>query len=593
MKSNIALIGFMATGKSEVGRALAKKLDRKYVCVDYLIEKKTGKKLGKIFEDGGEGEFRKFESEIVKKASSEKNQVIDCGGGVVLNWSNVKKLKKTSYVICLTASPEIILKRILRKGRDKKRPLLSCSQNKLEKIKELMSSRETLYRKAADFLMDTSQLSVGEVVERIAQVMDNNKKVIEIEAPPSKSYTNRALIISSLANGASVIKNPCYCDDTEYMIAALREFGVRISKNRDNSLTVQGTGGKIKKPKREIFVGNSGTAMRFLTTFCVLSGGKCTINGDDRMNERPIQVLLDALNQMGITAYSKNKNGCPPVVIEPGELSGGKMRIKGDISSQYVSSLLMCAPYAKEDSEIEILDELTSKPYVDLTTEIMKKFGVKVGNEKYRKFRIMNDQRYEGCEVTVEGDATNASYFFALAAITGQGIRVANINSKTSQGDIHFVDVLGKMGCDVSSGKNWIEVKGGDLKSVEVDMNSMPDVVQTLAVVALFAKGKTEIRNIENLRIKETDRISALANELRKVGARVVELKNGLIIEPPKELNVCEIETYKDHRMVMSFALLSFKVPDIRVKNPNCVNKSFPEFWKVLGKIKNEWKYAG
>lgn len=415
--------------------------------------------------------------------------------------------------------------------------------------------------------------------------------MIEINAPPSKSYTNRALIIATLAQGKSILKNSSHCEDSRYLIKALKEFGVKIRKRSDGSLVVHGTNGKIKTPKKEIFIDNSGTAMRFLTTFATLCKGEVVLRGNKRMNERPIQDLIDALQKVGVKVYSKNRDGCPPVVVQGGNLPGGKVKLKGKRSSQYLSSLLMSAPYAKKNMEIEIIGKLTSKPYVDLTLTMMKKFGVGVTNKKYKKFIIKSNQKYKGKEVRIEGDASNASYFFALAAITKRKIKVKGLGYKSTQGDVHFVDVLEKMGCHVNFGKDWIEVEGGNLNGISIDMDEMPDVVQTLAVTALFAKGKTKIFNVPNLRIKETDRIKALVRELRKVGAEVKELPDGLIIEPPKKLEKkAEIETYDDHRMAMSFGILSLIKPKIRIGNPGCVKKSWPGFWEVLGEVKNEWQ---
>lgn len=402
-----------------------------------------------------------------------------------------------------------------------------------------------------------------------------------VEIPGSKSCTNRALVIAALADGISVLRKVLVSDDTVYMVNALKQFGIRIEEKGD-SLIVRG--GHFHAPKKVINVGNAGTTMRFLATFASLAEGKTTITGSKRMQERPIQDLLDGLRQLGVNACSKKKNGCPPIVIE-GNLKGGKCRISGNKSSQYFTSILMCAPYAERDVEIEVSGDLTSKPYIDVTIGIMENFGVKVINENYKKFVVRKNQKYQPGEYTIEGDASNASYFLAAGAVLGEGVRAANINPMSNQGDIKFAGVLEKMGCVVKYGKDWIEVKGGELHGIDIDMNSMPDVVQTLAVVALFAKGKTRIRNVPNLRIKETDRIKALAIELRRVGAKVKEFEDGLEITPG-EYKAASIETYSDHRMAMSFAVAQLKIPGLKIKNPRCVRKSFPDFWVRFAKLR-------
>ncbi len=401
-----------------------------------------------------------------------------------------------------------------------------------------------------------------------------------ITAPSSKSYTNRSLIIAALAQGINKIINPLFSDDTRHMINALSNFGV-IVKKEGETLIVEGTNGRIKAPQNEIFLGNSGTAMRFLTTFAALAPGRTILNGDERMMERPIQDLLDSLKELGVKAYSKYDTGCPPVVIEGETIAGGRTSLKGDKSSQYFTSIMLCAPYAERDIEVDVIGELTSKPYIDMTIDMMKKFGVGVEKDGYKRFTIMKGQRYHNREYRIEGDASNASYFFAAAAVTGGRVMVTNLNPCSAQGDIHFVDVLEKMGCKVIRGNDYIEVIGGELKGITIDMNSMPDMVQTLAIISLFAEGKTEITNIPNLRIKETDRIKALSAELAKVGGIVDESEDGISIIP-SSLHGTEIKTYNDHRMAMSFSIIGLKVPGIKIRNPECVTKSFPDFFERL-----------
>ena len=438
-----------------------------------------------------------------------------------------------------------------------------------------------------------------------------------IESPPSKSYTNRALIIAALANGNSIIKNPLFSDDTNYMISALRQFGIKIIKN-GNNIIVHGKNGKLSPSKNNIFVGNAGTAMRFITSLASIAEGGTTITGDKRMQQRPIKDLLDALNQLGVE--SESNNGFPPIKIYGGLFNGGNVKLKGDVSSQFLSSILMCAPYAKKDVTISIVGNLTSKPYVDITLDVMKNFGIDVKNLNYKKFIINNNKKYKpinykiegdassasyffaAAAVTkgkvmvkngktykarnyiIEGDASSASYFFAAAAITKGKIMVKNINPNSKQGDIKFVDILKKMGCGVKKGNDFIEVQGNRLKSVDVDMNEMPDVVPTLAVTSLFADSTTIIRNVQNLRFKETDRLKALAFELRKIGANVEEMNDGLKIKR-RRLQKAIIETYNDHRMAMSFAVAGLAINGIKIKNPNCVAKSFPDFWNKFNSL--------
>ncbi len=401
-----------------------------------------------------------------------------------------------------------------------------------------------------------------------------------IEAPPSKSYTQRALIVASLANGKSIIKNPLFSEDTMLMISALKKFGAEI-KIKDKDFIVYGTNGNLN-PAKKIFVGNAGTTMRFITSLAALSKGITIITGNARMQQRPIKDLLEALRQLGIT--SESNEGFPPVKIYGGSLNGGNAKLRGNVSSQYLSSLLMCASYAKNSTTINIVGNLTSKPYVDITIDVMKKFRVKVKNINYKKFIIKHNQKYKAINYKIEGDASNASYFFAAAAVAKGKIMVNNINPNSKQGDIKFVDLLRKMGCSIKNGKDSVQVEGRSLKSIDVDMNETPDIVPTLAVTSLFADSVTKIRNVSNLRFKESDRLKALANELRKIGADVKELDDGLEIKR-KRLRKAIIETYNDHRMAMSFAIAGLAINGINIKNPGCVAKSFPGFWKKFNEL--------
>ena len=420
-----------------------------------------------------------------------------------------------------------------------------------------------------------------------------NVKVIEIKpvtgkidavvnVPGSKSYTNRALITAALADGKSTITNALFSDDTNYMATSLNVLGIPIKEDHStNRFIIQGKGGIIPAKQANLFIGNAGTAMRFLTAMLTLGNGVYEIDGIERMRQRPIQDLLDGLKQLGADVVSKFNNGCPPVLIRGIGLQGGLAVVKGDLSSQYFSALLMTAPYAKNDVSIKVKGDLVSKRYVDMTIALMRQFDVDVKNNDYKMFFVKSGQSYKAIHYEVEGDASAASYFFAAAAITGGKVRVVGIGSDSLQGDIHFADVLKSMGCRVNASANWIEVQGDSLHGVDVDMGDMPDVALTLASVAVFARGKTRVRNVKNMRIKETDRVAAVVNELRRIGISAVEYEDGFEIEPsiPK---AAEIETYDDHRMAMSFALVGLRAPGIVIKNPECVSKTFPDYFQRL-----------
>lgn len=399
-----------------------------------------------------------------------------------------------------------------------------------------------------------------------------------VEAPPSKSYTNRALMIAALAEGESRIENPLFSDDTRYMSQALNQFGITVQK-QERAFLLPGNGEKMQAPAEDIFLGNAGTAMRFLTTFATLAPGTTRLTGGPRMLERPIEDLLACLRSMGVDAKSVKNNGCPPLVIRGGAVPGGSVNLAGDKSSQYLTSLLMCAPYFQNDTTINIVGDLTSKSYVDITLDIMKSFAVTVENEAYKKLFIKAPQKYQPRTYSVEGDASSASYFFAAAAVSGGEITITNLNPNSVQGDIHFVDVLEQMGCDVERSAEKIHLKGNPLRGISINMNNMPDVVQTLAVVSLFAEGATTITGIANLKIKETDRIEALSTELKRLGAKVDSGADFITIQPGA-YKPAVIDTYDDHRMAMSFAVAGLNIPGIKIKNPECVNKSFPDFFK-------------
>jgi 3-phosphoshikimate 1-carboxyvinyltransferase len=404
-----------------------------------------------------------------------------------------------------------------------------------------------------------------------------------VTIPGSKSYTHRALILSSLADGESILIHALRCEDTERTARALLTFGVEVFWESDD-IRILGTGGMYKAGDEKIDVGNSGTSMRFLTALAGLKKGITLLDGSERMRKRPIGELLKGLGELGVRAYSQKGNDYPPVIVESQGLKGGTVRIRGEESSQFLSGLLMVAPYAQKDVSIEVTGSLASEPYVDITLNVMSVFGVGIRNQGYRSFFIKAGQRYLPQKYRIEGDVSNASYFFSAAAVCRGRVKVKNLNPGTIQGDIGFLEILERMGCRVNRGSDWIEVLGGELHGIEMDMNEMPDLVPTLAVTAAFARGKTVIQNIGHLRFKESDRIHALAAELGKMGIRVNEGEDRLEIEGGRPLGA-EIETYDDHRMAMSFAIAGLAVPGIKIKRERCVDKSFPEFWKTLQKL--------
>jgi 3-phosphoshikimate 1-carboxyvinyltransferase len=404
-----------------------------------------------------------------------------------------------------------------------------------------------------------------------------------VAVPGSKSYTHRALIVSSLADGESSLINALRCEDTERTVEGLIKFGVEVDWESDG-VRVLGKGGMLKATDEKVDVGNSGTSMRFLTALAALKTGITLLDGSERMRKRPIVELLRGLGELGVKAYSQKGNDCPPVIVESQGLKGGTARIKGEESSQFLSGLLIVAPYAQKDVNVEVTGSLASKPYVDITQDVVSAFGVEVKNRGYQSFFIKAGQRYLPQEYRIEGDASSASYFFSAAAVCRRRVRVKNFNPATIQGDIGFLEILERMGCRVTRGSDWIEVLGKELRGIEVDMNEMPDLVPTLAVTAAFAQGETVIKNIGHLRLKESDRIHALAVELSKMDIRVREEEDGLEIEGGKPRGA-EIETYNDHRMAMSFAIAGLAVSGVRIKEERCVDKSFPGFWEVLQKL--------
>jgi 3-phosphoshikimate 1-carboxyvinyltransferase len=407
-----------------------------------------------------------------------------------------------------------------------------------------------------------------------------------VQVPGSKSLTNRALLIASLAKEKTKLINALFSDDSKYFAQALQTLGFDIQLDESNQeMIVNGLGGKIPSTQAELFIGNAGTAARFLSTFLTLGNGEYILDGDTRMRERPISDLINALKQLGVKTESENN--CPPVKIHASGLDGGKTKIAGNISSQFLSALLMVAPYAKSPIEIELTTELNSKPYVDMTIEVMKDFDVEIEREDYSCFSI-HPAKYSPIEnYQIESDASAASYFFAVPAICGGTVKVENIARKSKQGDIAFLDVLQKMGCQIKENDNSIEVTGADkLQGIDVDMRDIPDVAQTLAVIAPFADSPTRIRGIASARVKETDRVSATCTELKRLGVQVEEHQDGMTIYPCKDLQPASIQTYNDHRMAMAFSLIGLRFDGVTIENPSCVSKTFPNYYEVLESLR-------
>jgi 3-phosphoshikimate 1-carboxyvinyltransferase len=413
-----------------------------------------------------------------------------------------------------------------------------------------------------------------------------------IRVPGSKSITNRALVLAALQNNCDecVLSGALRSEDTEVMVRALQQLGFRIEAQWPTVRVIRSTGPRVVPASfADLFVGNSGTTMRFLTALVALGNGRYRLDGVERMRERPIEDLLGALRQLGVTAYSENKNGCPPVVVEANGLEGGTVRTKGDLSSQFLSGLLLAAPLARSDVIIAVEGPLVSTPYVTMTLEMMRRAGIPVRTRGLSHFHVAAPRSYNLVHYDVEADASAASYFFGAAAITrGKitvGIDIEDPDLPPLQGDFRFVDVLQKMGCQVKRFAYGVCLQGEHLRGIDVDMNDISDTVMTLAAVACFAEGPTTIRNVAHIRHKETDRLAALATELRRVGADVDEFADGLTITP-RPLHGAEIETYNDHRMAMSLALLGLKVPGIVIKNPGCVAKTYPGFFADLEKLR-------
>jgi 3-phosphoshikimate 1-carboxyvinyltransferase len=412
-----------------------------------------------------------------------------------------------------------------------------------------------------------------------------------VRLPGSKSISNRVLLLAALAKGTTIVRALLDSDDTRVMLDALRALGVGVARVSDSDdYEITGVGGAFPVKQAELFLGNAGTAFRSLTAACALSGGEYVLTGVARMHERPIGDLVDALRKLGARIDFLGEEGFPPLKIHPAEIAGDTTEVRGNVSSQFLTGLLMALPLRQRNTTIEVVGELISKPYIGITLAMLRRFGVDIARDGWERFGVPAAARYQSPgEIWVEGDASSASYFLAAGAIGGGPVRVQGVGRDSVQGDVRFADALAKMGAQIDMGPNWIEAsapRSGRLKAIDLDCNAIPDAAMTLAVAALFADGVTTLRNIASWRVKETDRIAAMATELRKVGATVEEGADFIRITPPEKLIPnAVIDTYDDHRMAMCLSLVTLGGVPVRIHDPACVNKTFPTYFKIFSTI--------
>ncbi|MCU7097056.1 3-phosphoshikimate 1-carboxyvinyltransferase [Salmonella enterica] len=408
-----------------------------------------------------------------------------------------------------------------------------------------------------------------------------------INLPGSKSVSNRALLLAALACGKTVLTNLLDSDDVRHMLNALSALGINYTLSADRTrCDITGNGGPLRAPGAlELFLGNAGTAMRPLAAALCLGQNEIVLTGEPRMKERPIGHLVDSLRQGGANIDYLEQENYPPLRLRGG-FTGGDIEVDGSVSSQFLTALLMTAPLAPEDTIIRVKGELVSKPYIDITLNLMKTFGVEIANHHYQQFVVKGGQQYHSPgRYLVEGDASSASYFLAAGAIKGGTVKVTGIGRKSMQGDIRFADVLEKMGATITWGDDFIACTRGELHAIDMDMNHIPDAAMTIATTALFAKGTTTLRNIYNWRVKETDRLFAMATELRKVGAEVEEGHDYICITPPAKLQHADIGTYNDHRMAMCFSLVALSDTPVTILDPKCTAKTFPDYFEQLARM--------
>jgi len=408
-----------------------------------------------------------------------------------------------------------------------------------------------------------------------------------VDVPGSKSASNRVLLMSALASGTTTVSHLLDSDDTSHMIEALAAMGVAIALTPERTgATVLGAGGPLPATQAALFLGNAGTAVRPLTAALCLGNGTFMITGDGQMHERPIRDLVDALRQLGARVDYLGRDGCPPLRIVASGITGDACTVRGDTSSQYLTALLMLLPLVDHPVRIEVVGDLVSRPYIDLTLDVMAQFGVRVEHDGYAVFTVASPNGYTAPrKILVEGDASAATYFLSAAAIRGGTVRVTGVGRESTQGDALYAQVLERMGAKVTLGNDFIEVARGTLQGIDFDGGDMPDAAMSLATTALFAEGETTIRNIRTWRFKETDRLSAMATELRKVGATVTEFEDALRIVPPDRIQSTAIDTYNDHRMAMCFSLAALGDAAITINDHNCVSKTFPGYFEELALI--------
>lgn len=411
-------------------------------------------------------------------------------------------------------------------------------------------------------------------------------KDVAVTVPGSKSYTHRILIAAALSSGKCRIENALRSEDTLLTMRALQQMGIEIEEQPD-CFIVHGKAGVFKACRDPLYLGNSGTSMRLLTAVAALGSGVYRLTGSDRMQQRPIRDLMDGLNQIGVNIQSVHADGCPPVDVVGGAVAGGRVRLNCGKSSQYLSALLLLAPYTTNGMEIFVTEGPVSRPYIDMTVAVMERLGVPVQRDGYHAFSVGGGQVYRAGTCHVEPDASQAGYFWAAAAIAGASVKVRGIPKDSRQGDVRFVRLLQEMGCEILEEADGIRVCGRPLSAIETDMADLPDLVPTLAVTAAFAKGTTVIRNVAHLKVKESDRLAAVAAELAKMGIAVEDTDRDLLITGGNPRGAT-IETYNDHRIAMSFALAGLKIPRMIILNETCVEKSFPAFWQVLEQLSVE-----